>query len=213
MSSYNFELSEPSKLCHFWGSTEHDHGIMVHLHKDISSGLPLQFAKSMHIVDQMFAERPNFPKDVAFLQISPPATVFATYQEEAQTFVLTIAAYLKMLEMFRSDYHLVMKRMDSDVAKIKDQTDWVKLTPTIQTTTISNIVYKNTIDIANNFNLDLVVIRNVESNQTNAFLKYTDDSMGSIALPVLTAVNMSKDRPVLTSLLDYKDNAARKRSH
>lgn len=214
MSSYNFELSEPSKLCHLWGATEHEHGVMVHLQKDISSGgLPAQFIKSNHTIDQMFAERPTFPKDVAFIQICPPATVFSTYQEEVNTFALTIAAYLKVLEVFRSDFHLVMKRMDSDVAKIKDQSDWVKLTATIQTSTVSNIVYKNSVDLANNFNLELIIIRNVETNRTQACLKYSEESMGSCILPTLTMANLCKDRPVLTNLLDYKDTASRKRSH
>lgn len=213
MSSYTFELSEPSKLCHVWGATEHEHGVLVHLYKDISSGLPASFAKSAHTVDQLFAERPTFPKDVALLQISQPATVFTTYNEESQTFAMTIAAYLKVLEFFRSDFHLVMKRMDSDVARLKDQVEWVTLTPTIQTTTVLNIVYKNTVDVCNNFNLELIVLRSIETNRTQTLLKYSDDTMGSVVLPYLTMINTCKDRPVLTNLLDYKDNGSRKRSH
>lgn len=212
MASYNYELSEPWKLCHVQGANENEYGVRVYLIKDCGGGLPAEFAKDMSTIEKLFKDRPTFPKDAAFLQISAPAHAFSAYADETTTFVLPVGAYLKLLEFFRTDFSLLMKRFDSDAKRLSEEKDWVRLTPTIQTSTVANICYKNTLDICNSFILELVAVRNLSKNLTQITLKYNDETMGRITLPASTLVNMAKDRPVLTSLLDYKDGTSRKRS-
>lgn len=213
MASYTYELGDSWKICHMNGATENDYGIKVFLIKDCGSGMPPEFVKDMETVNKLFNERPTFPKDAAFIQVCLPAQTFTTYSEEAMTFVMPVTAYLKLLEFFRTDFPLLMKRLDSDAKRLSEPNEWVRLSPTIHTSTVSNICYKNTLDVCNNFLLDLIVVRNLSKNMTQIKLKYSDETMGSITLPAATMINLSKDRPTLTSLLDYKEGNSRKRSH
>lgn len=177
-----------------------------------------EFLVHSSLVNTLFEDRPgggNVHRDVAYLRVSSPGRAFEPYDKEKNKLAITLSAYLKLLNFFKSEYHLVENRMESDYKNMLEKKQWLPLGPTISFRGAANIEFKLILDHSNAFNLELVIVRKFDyGGKRSIYLQYTDASMGRISLPGTVMVELSRDLPYISSLLDgeYKEAMDVKRS-
>lgn len=177
-----------------------------------------EFSAHSSLVKTLFEDRPgsgNVHRDVAYLRVSPPGKAFEPYDKEKNKLAITVNAYLKLLQFFKSEYHLVDNRMESDYKNMLEKKQWLPLGPTISFKGGADIEFKLILDHSNAFNLELVIVKKFDyGGKRSIYLQYTDTSMGRISLPGSVMVELSKDLPYISSLLDgeYKEAMDVKRS-
>lgn len=211
MASFSFQLRDTNDLCHFILASEKDYGAQCLFLSETSStkDYTVHFVK---ILRQLNDGRAQPIKDVAFLHVVPPGQSFNSYDNEKCKLALTTKAYFRMMDFFKSELPLVIKRMDADCLAMKQKNDWIKIFPDISFRGIADCVYKLPLDTTNTFVLDLVVFRRGDSGKTNISLNYSDEKLGSVNLPPATMTNLANGVNNLTHLYNYKEPSPPKKT-
>jgi hypothetical protein len=243
-ASYTYKLRDASQLLHYLPSSENEFGVQCCMIREgpmsveeavksitspttsaskreyralvtpSASPAPHQeFAAHASLVKTLFDDR-NKRRDVAYLRVCPPGKSFETYEKEKYKLAMTIRAYLDLLRFFKSEYHLVSKRMEQDRKHMMDKTEWLPLLPTVSFKGGADIDYRLPLDRANTFDLELVIKKKFDATHKTIMLQYTDEKMGYIMLPGPVMEILCKDLPFITSFLDgeYKEASTSKRS-
>ncbi len=240
--SYTYKLRDASQLLHSLPSSQNEYGVQCCMIREgpmsvedavksitsptsstskreyralvtpSASPAPHQeFSAHTSLVKTLFD---NKRRDVAYLRVCPPGKAFETYDKEKHKLAITIRAYLDLLRFFKSEYHLVCKRMEQDRKHMLDKTEWLPLLPTLSFKGGADIDYRLPLDQANAFDLELVIKKKFDATHKTITLQYTDEKMGYIVLPGTVMEILSKDLPFITSFLDgeYKEGSSSKRS-
>lgn len=213
--SYRYELNDKKfMLYHMVGSTETDWGMKSTIIKNNNKAVPLNYIKHGHVYEKLFTCRPDYPTDVVFIQVSMPGHAFQTYEAETHCIAITANAYLRLLEFVRNDLKKVLGKLDHDTTLLTQKKDCVYITPTICSDSIENMVFEHPLDGFGEDQLHLIIRRNVATKETGYMLKYTDDNLGQMGLPIKTVLSICEDRTMLMKLLNYnyKDKYAKKRT-
>lgn len=150
-------------------------------------------------------------RDVVFLQVSHPGKHFLKYSEEKQKLCLTLAAYMEVLKFFRVEFPKLTKKMETDLKNMNNKSDWVQLSPFLSFRGTADISIKQVIESNSKFCLDLTLYREYDFGNQSAYLRYSDEKLGSIGLPINGMKLLCRDLPTLSDLLDYKENGLTKR--
>lgn len=214
--SYSYELSEKKcVLFNVLGATETDFGVKASIFKNVANAIPLPYIKHAHVIEKLFTDRADYPSDVVFIQVSSPGHAFQAYDSEPCTITITLNAYFRLLEFVRNDLKKVVGKLESDCNLLTQKKDCIYITPTICSDSIEHVVYDHPLDVFGENKLHFLVKRSVATKETLFLLKYSEDSLGQLALPIKPIYSLSDDRVTLMKLLnykDYKDKTAKKRS-
>ena len=175
-----------------------------------------EFAVHNHIVKKLFEDRPGkaLKKDVAYLKVSSMGKAFESYDREKNRLVMILPAYFELLRFFKTEYRMVLNRMESDYRSMMEGTDWFSLCPTISFRGPADTVFSTVLDSSNGFDLKLTMTNRLEMGKKNIVLHYTDESMGRLSLPGEVMEVLAKDMTFLEGLSngEYKESSVAKKS-
>jgi hypothetical protein len=202
MATYTYKIKEGCDLRHSTLASEKEYGVQCVILRNVQE-------HSSPIVKALCDNR---VKDVAFLHVAIPGKTFDVFEHEKYKLALTPKAYIKLLEFFVSDYELVLKRMESDYHAIKTKKAWMTLKTDVSIRDPVEIVFTLPLDVTNAFALELKITKRIDVNKTNILLAYTDEEMGFIHLPPQPMMLLAESYNYLSSLYNYKEPVAPKRS-
>lgn len=212
MASYSYKVKDNADLCHYVHSSEKDYGVQCVILREatqIKDYSPQHYAG----IKSLFENRPQgSSKEVVFLHVASPGKVFEKFDQEKYKLVMTAKAYFRLLDFFKSEWQLVVKRIESDYQDIKAKKEWIQINPSVSFRGSADIIFKLPLDSTNTFALDMVVTKRFDTGKTNIMLTYTDETLGSVHLPPFPMVHLAQDMAYLTSLFNYKDEVITKRS-
>lgn len=210
MATYTIQPQDNSAYCHFLLASEKEYGLQSLMFKDGTRAK--EYAGSLHnIVKSVCENRPC--KDVCFLHVAIPGKAFESFDKEKHKLVLLAKPYFKLLEFFANEWQPLVTRMEADHANIKARKDWIKLTSFLSFQGDANIIYKLPLDtLPNSVTLDLVCIKKGDSGKTSITLSYSDESLGSISLPLPSMMHCSQQGNYVSGLYNYKEPVLSKRS-
>lgn len=213
--TFSYELRDQQCVVYnLIASTESDCGIKANIVKNIAKSVPLEYIKHAHVIERLYTCRPEYPTDTALLQVTLPGHSFQTYEAEQNTIAITTNAYFRLLEFVRGDLKRVLGKIEHDTNLLAQKAECVYITPTICSDAIESMVYEYILDAFGEDKLYFVIKRNTTTKETFYMLKYSDESLGQLCLPIKAIVKLSEDRGVLMKLLqyNYKEKQAKKRT-
>lgn len=211
MATYIIQPKENSDYCHFVMASEKEHGLQCYIFRDSTKAK--DFAGQQYsVVKTLWDNKPI--KDICFLQVSPPGKPFELFDKEKYKIVLPAKAYFKLLDFFQTEWPSLQKRIESDFQNIKSRKDWIPLCSFLSFQgEASFILYKLPLDVTPNATgLELVILKRGDSGKTNISLNYTDESLGSMHLPLQQMLQFAQHLHYVSSLFNYKEPAPVKRS-
>lgn len=210
MASYAIQPIENSDYCHYLLSSEKEHGVQCVIFRDGSKAK--DYAGHYYSSIKTLCE--NRPlRDICFLHVTVPGKAFETFEKEKYKIVLLAKAYFKLLEFFQTEWLPLQNRMESDYQNIKSRKDWIKLTSFLSFQGEANIVYKLPLDVlTNSTTLDLIITKRGENGKTNISLIYSDESMGSLHLPLQPMLQFAQHLNYVSTVFSYKEPVSIKRS-
>ena len=111
MTSYSYKLKENTDLCHYFLASEKEYGVQCIILREKNKPNDIT-QKHLNVVKCLFENRiSHSPKDVAFIQVAPPAKAFEKFDAEKYKIIIVADAYFKLLQFFNSDWPLVRKRL------------------------------------------------------------------------------------------------------
>jgi hypothetical protein len=212
MSAYFFEVDqEKSDLSHYYFASEREYGVqcVILYENSYTKDYTLKLSKIFKLLND---GRPQAIQEVALLHVAPPGSFFDMYDKELYKFAMIPAAYFKLMEFFKSEFALVLKRMESDYQTMQKKTEWIKHSTDISFRGIANIVYRQELDSTNTFVLNLKVTKSGKTGKTKISLIYSDDNLGTIHLPPVPMTQLALTYPNLLQLYNYKDLSTSKKS-
>ena len=138
---------------------------------------------------------------------------FESYDREKNRLVMILPAYFELLRFFKTEYRMVLNRMESDYRSMMEGTDWFSLCPTISFRGPADTVFSTVLDSSNGFDLKLTMTNRLEMGKKNIVLHYTDESMGHMSLPGAVMEVLAKDMTFLKGLSngEYKESSVAKK--
>jgi hypothetical protein len=205
MGSFTYKLKENTDLCHFCLPSEKEFGIQSIILREQSN---LRDITTVHynLGRSIYENRLGFePKDLALIQVTTPNKAFEGFDNEKYKIIIAAHAYFKLLEFYDKDWIMVQKRLISDFEDIKSNNEWISLNHSISFRGSADIYYRQTLDVAKTFELNLLASINIDTGKTRVSLAYTNATMGSLTLPEAPMIRLAKDSTYLRSLYDYKE--------
>lgn len=202
-SSYDYVITDDTDICHVSGSTDivggHCATILRHFnnnHKD--------FRVHQNVVLKIMGSQKKM--DLVFLQASPPAAHFETYDKESWKLPIPLRAYIQLLEFIKGDFKVLKSKFELDAKALRIGNAWLKKSDNILVRKGCNIFYKHPIDSGVGWTLFLFILYNPDSDVIQRMaLMYDDCDLGEMPLFLTTLTKLAKDLPVLKVILNYKD--------
>lgn len=214
--AFSYELKEQQCVVYnLIASTESDCGVKANIVKNIASSVPLEYIKDAHVVEKLYTGRPEYPTDTVLLQVALPGHAFQTYEAEPNTLAITLNAYFRLLEFVRGDLKRVLAKIEHDSNLLVQKNECVYITSTICSDSIESMVYEFVLDAFGEDRLLFVLKRSAVTKEATIALKYSDEALGQLMLPLKAICKLSEDRSILMKLLrynTYKDKQAKKRT-
>lgn len=205
---FTYRPREAFDLCHYVQASEKEHGIQCVMLRETTDHREYTVE---HIKTVKTIISGKQCKRVAFLHISVPGKAFCLFDDEKYKIVLPAKVYIKLLEFFSNDYHLVMKRMDDEGEALKNKKDWIIAKQGTSFRGLADIVATLQLDSGNSYTLELVITRRLDINKTNIVLAYSDDSMGLVNLPPGPMLQLASIYSAPNALQIYKEQGQSKK--
>jgi hypothetical protein len=187
-SSWTKLYNRPGKdalLYHIVRSTEKNPGCQAVI---VREGVPIPPFLQCHrgLAEHLYAaskqESPNGPPTIVFLQNSPAALTFTSYEQASEKLVVTGSNYARILDFFGNEFERISSKIQLELGAMKACKDLVRINHHLFFLGEGTCNYTTTLNPHEKEHLKLQIVGNSSNGQTEVFVSYADESLGSIPL-------------------------------
>lgn len=205
MACYALKLRSNTDVCHHAFSTEKDCGVQSLILRE-TSNIKSVTVQHVGVAKTLFENRLGYsPKDLVFIQVSQPTKKFEHFDSEKQKIVITVDAYFRLLEFFKNEWPVMLKRIDSDFEELKSKQEWKKYSSSISYRGLGDISFTLPLDATKTFALELSIVKDTDTGKMVIMLAYTDSLLGNCPLPLLPMLQLSQDLACLKTLYKHRE--------
>ena len=193
-------------------STETEPGIKVTIirnlqHHKVSS----QFAIHAHIVDKIFEDRGDDPRNVAYVQVCPPGNKFLPYDKEKIRMVYSVEAFLNILRVFRAEFDAWELKVEEMKRRMDTAKEKITYDGCISFKGPAEMYLMAIVEESSSYQLKLDFIYKHAMNKKHCIIHYTIPEYETLNLPPLPIYQLTINLDQITKILMYKESTPGKR--
>lgn len=148
----------------------------------------------MKFADSLFPTSFNDPRDVTFLQVSPPGRVFEDFDKERERFVMTTNAFLLLLDFLNRNFQKTLDQMSPRVNpfEARNPGERVDIGNNFFIESEGGVVQKQVLEERKEYKLYITFNYQSIPRRTFVFLQYEKPEKSDfIEIPVTPALKMA----------------------
>lgn len=208
MSSWTKLYNKPGKdalVYHIVKSTEKNPGCQVVIVREgvsIPTSLSCHKGLAEHLYNAAKQESAGGPPCLVFLQNSPAALTFTSYDQAMEKLVITGSNYIKILDWFGNDFERISNKMQMELATMSTGKDLVRVNHQLFFLGQGTCHYTTTINPQDKEHVQINMVGHSCNGMIEVSINYADESLGSLPLSPRVFGIFAQSRVQIHEILD-----------